>query len=281
MGCRALAASLLLACSAAPAAVIEQRLDLRLASERSVKAVIRAPDHAETRMPAVMLFGGFERGAAALDLVQQSRPTVLATIEYPIDVPRKIGWQRAVGLLPEARRAIHDSFEAIGLLHAQLRARPDVDPARVSIVGVSFGAPFAVVSAAEHGISGLVVIHGFANVPEVITHQFAWRWAEDGRGWMQPLAWALGRFLNWYAEIPRIEVHAARLHAGQKVWMLSANDDALIPPRADAALREGFAASQATFEHETEAGGHLRGDKDPRIPELLRRTEHWLIANGL
>jgi predicted esterase len=126
-----------------------------------------------------------------------------------------------------------------------------------------------------------VVIHGFADVPRVISHQFAWRWAEDGRAWMQPLAWLLGRSLAAYAGIPRIENPAARLRAEQKVWMLSAKDDALIPPRANESLRAAFATSPAHFDYETEDGGHLRGEKDPRIPDLLRRTERWLVANGL
>lgn len=259
----------------------EARLDLRLASGHTVEARVTRPADAAGALPAVMLFGGFERGAGALDLVQPTRPMILASFDYPIVVPQRLDLGGSIALLPAARRAIHDSFEAIGLLHAQLLQRADVDPARVSIVGVSFGAPFAVVAAADHGIPGLVVIHGFADVPRVISHQFAWRWAEDGRAWMQPLAWLLGRSLAAYAGIPRIENHAARLRAEQKVWMLSAKDDALIPPRANESLRAAFATSPAHFDYETEDGGHLRGEKDPRIPDLLRRTERWLVANGL
>lgn len=287
---RALCTALVALCTALvatrghAAAPSDERVTLELAEGRSLQATVRAPASAgaqPSRRPAVMLFGGFERGASALDLVKPTRPTVLASFDYPLNVPGKLGWRASLALLPEARRAIHDSFEGIGALYAQLQQRPDVDPARVSIVGVSFGAPFAVVSAAELGIPGLVVIHGFADVPRVISHQFAWRWDVDQRPWLQPMAWLLGRFLNSYADLPRIETHAQRLHAGQRVWMLSAQDDALIPPGANEALRKAFAASAARFEYETELGGHLRGEDDPRIPDLLQRTEAWLIAHGL
>lgn len=269
-------------CAAAPR--LDERATLDLAEGRRLHATIRQPDAAVARgqrLPAVMLFGGFERGASALDLVQPTRPTVLASFDYPLAVPAALGWRESLALLPQARRAIHDSFEAIGLLHAQLRQRPEVDPARISIVGVSFGAPFAVVSAAEHRIPGLIVIHGFGDVTGVISHQFAWRWDVEQRPWLRPLAWLLGRFLNAYAALPRIEQHARRLDAGQHVWMLSAQDDALIPPRANESLRTAFAESAASFDYETETGGHLRGEDDPRIPELLQRTEAWLVSRGL
>lgn len=279
------AIALALACSLAgpeaAAGTREESLLMPLDSGRTVQARVLKPATAGAPMPAVILLGGFERGAAALDLVQPSRATVLASFDYPIALPDRIGWRESLRLLPPAKRAIHDSFAAVGRLHSHLRARPDVDAARISIVGVSFGAPFAVVGAAEHAIPGLVVIHGFAEVPRVIGHQFAWRWAEDGRAWLRPLAWLLGHALHAYAALPRIEDQASRLRDTQQVWMLSASDDALIPPAADDALRSAFARSAARLTYETEAGGHLRGDRDPRIPDLLKRTEAWLIASGL
>lgn len=286
-GCKAMCCVWLLACVVCGEAFAldwrDELLPLRLNDGRVITARLRVPDLADASraLPAVMLLGGFERGASALDLVQPTRPTVLASFDYPIALPERLGVRDALRLLPEARRAVHDSLQALGLLHAQLARRADVDTARITLVGVSFGAPFAVVAAAEHEIPGLVVIHGFADLPTVIGHPFARRWAEDGRAWMSPLAWLLGHALDAYADLPVIEQHAARLRASQQVWMLSARDDALIPARATNALREALARSAARVDDELEDGGHLRGASDPRIPALLRRTERWLIARGL
>lgn len=263
----------------------DEPLSLRLEGGRAVAARVRVPmpdaGPLQPAMPAVMLLGGFERGAAALDLVQPTRPTILASFDYPIVMPERLGPRESIAVLPEARRAVHDSLQAVGLLYAQLARRADVDAARTTLVGVSFGAPFAVVGAAEHAVPGLVVIHGFADLPQVIGHQFASRWARDGRAWMWPLAWLLGHALDAYARLPDIEQQAARLRATQQVWMLSARDDARVPAAATESLRAAFARSAARLRHDTEDGGHLRGQSDPRIPRLLRRTEAWLIANGL
>lgn len=257
----------------------ETRVELRLQSGRVVTARLLLPVAADEPRPAVMLFGGLERGAAALDLVQPSRPTVIASFDYPFEFPESRSGSGVLRLLPATRRGIHDSLEAIGLLYAHLAAREDVDPARITIVGVSLGAPFAVLAAAEHGIPGVAVIHGFARVPEVIAHQLVTRWGEAF--WVRPAARMVGALLASYADVPDIEAQAQRLRPHQRAWMLSAAADERIPPSATRALREGFQASQATFTFETEPGEHLRGEDDPRIPALLERAEQWMDRAGL
>lgn len=268
--------------SSVEAQVLAERwVDLELASARVVRARLQVPV-VDTPVPAVILLGGFERGAGALDLVNASRPTVMASFDYPLTLPEEKpdlwGW---TGLLREARRGIHDSFEAIGLLHAQLLAMPEVDPARITIVGVSLGAPFAVAAAADHGIPGLAVIHGFGRVSEVMAHNFIRRWEPDRGPWVRPFARGLAGWLTWYADIPVIEDKARTLQAHQRVLMLIAADDDLVPASATTALIEGLRASSAQVESETEAGSHLRGDTDPRIPALLARTEGWMKDHGL
>ena len=98
---------------------------------------------------------------------------------------------------------------------------------------------------------------------------------------MRPLAWLVGHGLAWYAGVPDIEDAAARMQAGQRVWMLAASDDERVPSIATDALREGFAASASRFSFEEDAGKHLAGGDDPRIPGLLRRAESWMKAERL
>lgn len=259
----------------------ETTVELRLVSGRVIPARLVLPVQTGERLPAVMLFGGFERGAGALDLVEPSRPTLLASFDYPLSVPRKPRFWEALGLLPEARRGIADSVEAMGLLYAHLRTREDVDPARITLVGVSLGAPFAVAAAAEYGIPGLAVVHGFGQVRQVIAHQFIRRWEPRRGAWVRPVAHALAAFLTGYGGIPDVEARARTLRAEQRVMMLIAGDDELVPAAATAALLDGFRASAAQVESEVESGGHLAGEVDPRIPALLARTERWMVDHGL
>lgn len=258
----------------------ERQIELRVGGGRSLMARVQVPAVSRP-MPAVMLFGGFERGAGALDLVRPERPTVMASFDYPLELPDEATFSNVVRALPAARRGIRDSLEGIGALHAALRDLPEVDPARITVIGVSLGAPFAVIAAAEHGIPGLAVIHGFADVPNVIAHQFIRRWEPDHGAWVRPIANGLAHVLNFATGIPRVERKAERLVAGQKVLMLIASDDERVPAPGTRALLEALQRSQASMVSEVEDGRHLAGARDPRIPALLARTERWMAAHAL
>lgn len=267
--------------AAAAHATLESRVDLPLSGGSVLSVRVQTPKQAQAPLPAVMLFGGFERGEEVLDLVDGGRPKVLATFQYPLDLAddaRGLDLWRA---LPAARRAIHDTLDGMGALHRHLQAMPEVDPERITVIGVSLGAPFAVIAAAEHDIPGLAVIHGFGRVDEVIAHQFGRRWARNRGDWVWAPAHLLGRLLNWYARIPNVEAHAARLRPDQHAWMLAAEDDRRLPADATRALREGFEQSRASFDFSSETGGHLRGGSDPRIPALLQQVEAWMVAQEL
>ncbi|MGQ0621530.1 MAG: hypothetical protein ACT4QA_16680 [Panacagrimonas sp.] len=271
----------LLAVAAEARVPAERTLDLKLAGARVVSARVQVPV-ADAPVPAVILLGGFEAGAAALDRVSASRPTVMASFDYPFTLPKeKPALWAWPGLLREARQGIRDTSEAIGRLHAHLLTMPEVDPARITIVGVSLGAPFAVAAAADHGIPGLAVIHGFGRVNEMIAQQLIRRWEPDHGPWVRPLARRVARWMTWYADVPDIEDKARTLQAHQRVLMLIAADDDLVPASATAALIEALSASSAPVESETDAGAHLAGDTDPRIPALLTRTEVWMEDHGL
>jgi dienelactone hydrolase len=260
------------------------RLMLPLQSGRELEVHLLVPPQAsgEARRPAVMVFGGFEYGAQALERVKTSRDTVLASFDYPFVLPEHVdGTLGALRLLPEARRAIRDTLDGIARLQAYLLSRPDVDPSRVTLVGVSFGSPFAVVAAQRNGTPGLAVIHGFGSVSDVVAHVLARRWDVDRRPWAGIAASLAARVLVLGAGVPDVEHHAARLGAEQRVLMLAAQGDERVPSRATQALREAFEASSATLEFEQEPGGHLRGGDDPRIPSLLRRAERWMRDAGL
>ena len=101
-----------------------------------------------------MLFGGFQNAARVLERVQTDQPLVWATFDYPFTPPRKFRFPSSLKYAPEARAAIHGSFDGVVKLHQALKARGDVDPKRITVVGASAGAPFATVGAARSDIPG-------------------------------------------------------------------------------------------------------------------------------
>lgn len=277
---RAGALSLMLAAPAAQGRVIE-RVAFTLDSGRVVEAQIRRPADARNPLPAVMLFGGFRGAAMVLDAVPQDLPIASASFDYPFDPPREFVFPGTFAHIPAMARGIDETFEGIVLLTAYLRARHDIDDARISIVGASLGAPFATISAAELALPGLVIVHGFGEIPKVIGHQLQQAAERRGRAWLRRPAQGLANLLTWAFRLPAPEDHATKLAPDQRALMIVAGDDELIPRRATEALWTALQASDARVERIDESGGHLRGVDDPRIADLVRTAMDWMQRNDL
>ncbi len=98
---------------------------------------------------------------------------------------------------------------------------------------------------------------------------------------MGPLARLLGHVLDAGLDLPEPEAHARRLHASQRVLMVTATDDERIPARASEALWKALVDSDARVERMDLPGRHLRGYGDPAIDEILGHAIDWLDRNGL
>ncbi len=258
-----------------------EALSIKLDSGTELSAQIRVPENAQGRLPAVMLFGGFRGAPTVLDAVPADVALIAASFDYPFEPPRDFKFPRSLAHLPALGRGIDETFEGIRRLTAQLRARPDVDPQRITIVGASLGAPFAVVAAAEHGLPGLVVVHGFGDLPGVIAQQFVRSLEPRYGSWVRGPSRVFAELLVWAYELPSPEQHARHLQAQQRALMIVAADDELIPLSASEVLWSGLQASTAAVERIDETGVHLRGGDDPRIAGLVRQATDWMSRSGL
>lgn len=277
-----LAPLLLAAAPAGAAAFVEERVPLTLDDGRVIEATLRRPAQATGRLPALMLFGGFQRAAQVLDLVHLDRPVIWASFDYPFDPPRKFRFPQSFRHAPEARAAIHGTFDGVARLHAALRARPDVDPARITVIGASAGAPFATVAAARNGIPGVILVQGFADVTRVVQHLFVRKLKPKYGRWIEwPALW-LAQWLNWYCEIPDVAAAARTLRAGQQVLLVTASDDDYVPREATEALWSALQGSGARHERMDLPGAHLGvGDDRARIADILARAVQWMERRGL
>jgi dienelactone hydrolase len=280
----ALAALLLVASgSAAPAtAARDEQIPLTLDDGRVVQATVRRPPGAKGPLPAVMLFGGFQRAAQVLDRVHTDRPLIWATFDYPFEPPRKFRFPRSLGDAPEMRAAIHGSFDGVSKLYEALRQRPDVDPRRISVVGASAGAPFATVGAANSGIPGVILVQGFANPTRVLQNVLARKYRKKYGEWVEwPALW-LARWIMWYCEVPDIAAYARKLRADQDVLMITAAEDDFIPHEASEALWSALKESPSRHERIDLPGAHLGiGDDTKLIADILQRATRWMEERGL
>jgi hypothetical protein len=276
----ALLLALLLAAPAAGARSIE-RVEFTLDSGRVLGAEIRRPADTPGPLPAVMLFGGFRGAATVLDAVPGDLPIAAVSFDYPFDPPRKFVFPDTLAHVPAMARGIDETFEGIRRLSAHLRARDDIDEARMTIVGASLGAPFATISAAELDLPGLVIVHGFGKLRHVIGHQLRHAAERRGHAWLRWPAQGLANLLTWGFRLPAPERYAPRLDADQRALMIVAGDDELIPAHATESLWSALQASAARVERIDETGGHLRGTTDPRIAELVGTAMDWMQRNDL
>jgi dienelactone hydrolase len=148
-----------------------ERLRLRAANGLAVELAVKRPVDSgpPLRRPLVVLLGGFETGRDAVDLVAEPRGLVLAALSYPFSGPPPAHGARGILALPALRAGILDTPPAVLLALDHLLARPDVDPARVELVGVSLGAPFAVVAGAlDPRCRRVWSVHGAGDLPLLI-----------------------------------------------------------------------------------------------------------------
>lgn len=253
---------------------LEQELTLTAASGLRAAVAVRQPAPDVTansistviRRPVYLILGGHRRGMGAGALVGDTRGSIIASLEYPFE-----GNDRAKGLaviaeVPAIRRAFYDTPPAVMLALDYLLSRPDVDPARVELVGASFGAPFATIAAAlDPRITRLWIVHG-GGEPYTLIENGLQRSID-----FAPARKAVAALATLLASGPRFtpERWVARV-APRPVVMINARDDERIPRRAVSAL---WARVREPREQIWLDGQHVQGNR----PEVLRALVNTIM----
>ncbi|MEW6057794.1 MAG: acyl-CoA thioester hydrolase/BAAT C-terminal domain-containing protein [Bdellovibrionota bacterium] len=240
------------------------------------------PLKTKEKTPTLLVFGGFERAARVLELVKPSIPIIAASFDYPFSPPRRFEFPQSFRHAPEAKRAVQDTLKGIRLLKSYLHQRPDVNKTQTLILGASFGAPFALAAAAEDpDITGVILIHGFAQIPETLEQRLAQR--------LQPRFGLLGEVLAklvtsigwWYLEAPSPEESIANLKSHQRVLMVSAEKDNLLPKTSVDALWHSLEHSQAQVERVQTNGDHIQAGASSLIKEVSGLVTQWMKTHRL
>jgi len=233
------------------AAAGEERFSLRLASGTEVQVrLVRASENA-VRLPAIVVLGGFKRGSGVVDLIPRTSKAVLVGFDYPVALPEQVDWTDVLPIARRLEKGIHETIEAVARLHALLAVRADIDANRLSIVGVSLGAPFAVIGAAQQDYRGVVLIDGFGDLAYTLRHQLARRWRARYGALSGVLAWLAETTTLRLVDLPNLEASAQSLRATQSVYVIDAEADEFLPERSRRALREALRQSSAELTVET------------------------------
>jgi hypothetical protein len=207
------------------------REDVRLlaASGLTVDLAVRYPaDSTSGRRPAYLILGGYVAGMDAIDAIPGTRGASVAVMQYPYPGRTDIKGLAVVPQVPAIRKAILDTPAAVMIALDYLRGRPDVDSTRTELVGASFGAPFAVVTAAlDQRVTRVWVLHGAADPYALFYHGL--------RGDLRfpPLRAAAAWAASVLSAAPRLDPARwiARV-SPRPVVMINAREDERIPNQA-------------------------------------------------
>jgi dienelactone hydrolase len=269
----------------APASAVqfrEERLSFLLSTGTAITAHLMLPDtygvtQSDVRHPVLLVFGGFEEAGHVLDLIHPSVPIIVASFDYPFEAPRKFEFPGSLRFAPQAKQAVHETIEGIEVLCRELRKRKDVDPDRITLVGASFGAPFALTAAAhDPEISGVVLVHGFGDVPNTIEHVALRSWQPRIGFLARPLAWVLSRLGWWYLKAPVPEREARLLEPSQRVLMITAEDDSFVPAESSDALWQALQNSLAQRERILMPGDHLQPGSKALLHKISEIVTSWM-----
>jgi hypothetical protein len=162
--------------------MVSQTVRLSATSGLTLTVLVRTPEapaaggfppaaDGSGRRPLFLILGGYRTGERAAELVQETRGAVVAAMGYPYAGPLDVRGLGIVPHLPEIRRAILDTPPALQVALDYLLSLPNVDPDRVELVGVSFGAFLAPVAAAlDTRVTRLWLVHGAGNPRKVLEH---------------------------------------------------------------------------------------------------------------
>ncbi|MCA8981676.1 MAG: hypothetical protein H6831_04920 [Planctomycetes bacterium] len=240
---------------------LDQDLLLLSSSGLEVELLVRRPAGVTDPAPLVLLLGGLNTGKAAARLVEANRPVVVAALSYPTEL-RKIGTD--LGLfadVAEARRAILDTPAAVMLALDHLVEQPFVDASRIELVGVSLGAPFAVVAGAmDPRVRRVWSIHGGGDPTAMIAKGL------EPHVSFGPARWAVANLAARLAHASSIapERWVGRI-APRPFVMVNAEHDERIPRACVDALYEAAGEPRELI---WDPGAHIDVDREARLRGL-------------
>jgi hypothetical protein len=233
---------------------------------------LRFPAGTKRPLPALLILGGHGTGARAADLIDLEEPAVICAMDYPPYPERKIRFLEAPHLIHTLDSS---AVAAVGMAQNVLDylfAKPEVDTSRVTVIGASFGVPFAVIAAAlDHRPKGLVLLYGSADLEKLID----WNLRRKIRCW--PLRKAASFILGTLTAPFEPLSYINRIYP-RPLLMVNSRDDEKIPlPCVDLLYRQAREPKEIIWLNSS----HIHPSNRNLIDSLTRIVSGWLKKNDL
>ncbi|MFO7767668.1 MAG: hypothetical protein R6W82_01745 [bacterium] len=236
------------------------------------------PAGTEDPVVAMVVLGGIRTGRDAIRIIGD-RPSVgrvgaFLTMDYPYSGPRSFRGIEMLPWVPRVREALFDGVEAVRLALDFLEAQPEVDPARMVLLGGSLGAFYVVdAGALDSRPAAIVSFMGGGDLTALLESNLRAGGHVPTRLLSVPLAAYLGLLVR-----PLEPTRLAHRMSPTPYLQVSATDDERIPRENARLLFE--AASEPKRIHWME-GEHVLPHRDEIIEEMVRIALDELRRLGL
>lgn len=246
--------------------------DLRLESDTGLQteARIRVPN-ADGKFPAVVLTVGLGTGKRVVELLDETDDFVLLAVDYSwreqFDVTSLGKIVRTLGRL----RTLSDASVPRLLLAVDYLARePLVDPARISVVGVSYGTYYALpVAAVDTRVRQVILVQGGGAIAPTLT--------ANARGWHAPGPPRLWGAVGAAVFLPFEPERWVGAITPRRVTFIASRTDPMLPAAAVTATYERAGEPRALLWHDTP---HVAPHAEDIIRELSRVVLPQLRQEG-
>jgi hypothetical protein len=231
------------------------------------------PDEAPPRQPLVLILAGQETGLAAAKLIPDTGGAAVAVLGYPFGtIPHRDGLALTLAL-GRIQRGILDTPPAVLLALDYLLSHPELDPVRVELAGISFGAFLTAAPAVlDERIDRLWLIHGAGDPADVIDAILRERIV------FYPLRKAVAWLLATVASAHHLssEHWVARM-TPRPVIVVNASQDTVLTPHAISVLHD---ALRPPFKILWTPGDHVHPKRPESVHRIVDLMFQHTVADG-
>lgn len=236
--------------------------------------VLRPVRPVGTRLPLVVILGGHRTGRNAVDILGDPGSIAVAALDYPYHGPeRPRGVVQSLQSVPAIQRGILDTPPAVSVALDWLAAQPWVDPARMELMGVSLGVPFAAPAGAlDTRFRRVWLVHGGVGNRAWIANRLE---RKIGNAFLRDRVAGLAHLLA-YGSTFKTEEWTAQI-APRAVVVVGAEADEQLPRSAVEALH---AAAGEPRELLWSQGGHVQPERTEIVRQLLGMVRTRIEGEG-
>ncbi len=241
-----------------------------------VYGYLRIP-HGDGPYPVVVLLAGLNTGRESLDWVmevEQTRQMAFFTLDYPYQGKTQFKNLDFLANIGPIYQALFDGVNAGIYARRYLTEIPEIDPERIFIIGVSFGAFYSVVSGGLDPKFRMVGAYfGGADFAELLHHNMA----RQGILKFPPMRWLASRTAALILQ-PLEPTYWAPKIAPRPFLMINGHQDAQIPKQYVMELYQSAGEPKKLVWVDSQ---HIDRQGPAIVPELVRESAAWLLELGL